>query len=69
MTSEDRMALLALAEKAGEPTFLRDLAEFVLQRLMETEVEGHCGAHHQRGQGARSAHGASEGRAPASPGG
>ncbi|MBF0615070.1 MAG: IS256 family transposase [Magnetococcales bacterium] len=44
MTTEERMTLLSLAEKAGEPTFLRDLAEFVLQRLMEIEVEGHCGA-------------------------
>jgi hypothetical protein len=44
MTTEDRMALLALAEKAGEPIFLRELAEFTLQRLMGLEVEDRCGA-------------------------
>ncbi|MBF0164968.1 MAG: transposase [Magnetococcales bacterium] len=44
MTTEERMTLLELAGKAGEPTFLRDLAEFVLQKLMEIETDDRCGA-------------------------
>ncbi|MBF0176953.1 MAG: IS256 family transposase [Magnetococcales bacterium] len=44
MTPEDRMTLLTLAEKSGEPSFLRDLGEFVLQKLMEIEAEERCGA-------------------------
>jgi hypothetical protein len=39
MTTEDRMALLAMAEKAGAPTFLRELAESTIQRLMDLEIE------------------------------
>lgn len=42
--TEDRMALLELAEKHADGDFLRELGQFVLQRLMEAEAEGRCGA-------------------------
>ncbi len=42
--AEDRMALLELAEKHADGDFLRELGQFVLQRLMELEAEGRCGA-------------------------
>jgi len=49
--TEDRMALLAMAEKAGETDFLRQLVREVLQELMEAEVEGLCGAgRHERSE-------------------
>ncbi|MQM40192.1 IS256 family transposase [wastewater metagenome] len=47
--TEDRMALLAMAEKAGETDFLRDLVREVVHELMEAEVESLCGAgRHER---------------------
>lgn len=47
--TEDRMALLAMAEKAGETDFLRDPVREVVQELMEAEVESRCGAgRHER---------------------
>ncbi|WP_205599835.1 transposase, partial [Arhodomonas sp. KWT] len=47
--TEDRMALLAMAEKAGETDFLRDLVREVVQELMEAEVDSRCGAErHER---------------------
>ena len=38
--TEDRMALLELAEKHADGDFLRELGQFVLQRLMEAEAAG-----------------------------
>ncbi len=47
--ADDRMALLELAEKHVDGDFLRELGQFVLQRLMEAEAEGQCGAgRHER---------------------
>jgi len=37
--TDDRMALRALLEKHGESDVIRDTLEFVLQRLMELEVQ------------------------------
>ena len=42
--TEERMALLSLAEKHGEGDFLRELGQYVLQQLMEFEAQGACGA-------------------------
>lgn len=42
--TEERMALLELAEKHGDGDFLRELGQFALQRLMELEAEERCGA-------------------------
>lgn len=42
--ADDRMALLELAEKHADGNFLRELGQFVLQRLMEAEAEQRCGA-------------------------
>jgi putative transposase len=47
--TDESMALVELAEKAGETDFLREVGEFVLQRLMEFEAQGRCGAgRHER---------------------
>lgn len=47
--TEDRMALLQMAEKAGDTDFLRDLVREVVQELMEAEVDSLCGAsRHER---------------------
>ena len=47
--TEDRMALLELAEKHADGDFLRELGQFVLQRLMEFEADAACGAaRHER---------------------
>ena len=47
--TEDSMALLELAEKHADGDFMKELGQFVLQRLMELEVEGRCGAaRHER---------------------
>jgi putative transposase len=49
--TEERMALLELLQKSGHGDFLKDLAELVLQRLMEFEVEGQIGAaKHERSE-------------------
>lgn len=42
--TDDKMALLQLVEKADASGFLRELMQLSLQRLMEFEVEGLCGA-------------------------
>jgi len=47
--TEESMALLELAEKHADGDFMKELGQFVLQRLMELEVEGRCGApRHER---------------------
>src|SRR6266436_4408111 len=49
--TEERMALLEFVRKSGEPDFLRELLQFTVQRLMECEVEGRCGAaRHERSE-------------------
>ncbi len=42
--TEERMALERLLEKCGATDLLREAAEFLLQRLMELEVEAEVGA-------------------------
>jgi hypothetical protein len=47
--TDDRMALVELLRKSGDPDFLRAVAEAVLQLLMETDVAGLIGAaRHER---------------------
>ena len=47
--TEDRMALIELAEKYADDDLLRELGQFVLQRLMDAEAEALCGAgRHER---------------------
>src|SRR3954465_4234893 len=47
--TEERMALIELLQKSGDPDFLRTVAEGVLQILMEADVEGLIGAgRHER---------------------
>lgn len=49
--TNDRMALLEMAEKAGETDFLRDLVREVVHELMEAEVDSRCGAgRHERSE-------------------
>lgn len=49
--TDNRMALLEMAEKAGETDFLRDLIREVVQELMEAEVDSRCGAgRHERSE-------------------
>jgi putative transposase len=42
--TEDRMALVELAEKYTDGDLLRELGQLVLQRLMEAEADTRCGA-------------------------
>lgn len=42
--TEDRMALVELLQKSGDPDFPRAVTEAVLQILMEADVEGLIGA-------------------------
>jgi len=42
--TEDRMALVELAEKYADGDGLRELGQLVLQRLMEAEADARCGA-------------------------
>lgn len=42
--TEDRMALLELAENHADGDLLRELGQYVLQRLMELEAQSLCGA-------------------------
>ena len=42
--TDDRMALMEALQKADDGNFLRNLAETVLQILMEADVEGVIGA-------------------------
>jgi len=47
--TEDRMALLELVEKHGDGDFLRELGQYVLQRVMDFEAQAACGAErHER---------------------
>jgi putative transposase len=47
--TEDRMALVQLAEKYADGDLLRELGQLVLQRLMEAEADARCGAgRHER---------------------
>jgi len=47
--TEDRMALLELAEKHAGGDFLRELGQWTLQRLMDLEAQALCGAEpHER---------------------
>jgi putative transposase len=39
LMTDDRLPLAELLQKAGEADFLRTVAEAVLQRLMETDVD------------------------------
>ncbi|MDZ7748922.1 MAG: IS256 family transposase [Halofilum sp. (in: g-proteobacteria)] len=49
--TDNRMALLEMAEKAGETDFLRDLIREVVEELMEAEVDSRCGAgRHERSE-------------------
>lgn len=50
--TEDRMALVELAEKYADGDLLRELGQLALQRLMEAEAEARCGAgRHERSDG------------------
>jgi len=42
--TDERMQLAELLEKAGAQNVLREMVEFVAQRLMELDVENRCGA-------------------------
>ena len=42
--TDERIALLELIEKAEDGDFLRELLSFVVNRLMDYEADGHCGA-------------------------
>ena len=42
--TDERMAFLELLRNGGGGDFLKDLAETMLQRLMEWDVEGQIGA-------------------------
>ena len=44
--TNDRMQLSELIEKAGADDFVREMLNFVAQRMMELDVEGRCGAGH-----------------------
>jgi len=47
--TDDRMALVELAEKYADGDLLRELGQLVLQRLMEAEADARCGAsRHER---------------------
>src|SRR3954453_174670 len=49
--TDEKMALLELMQKSGGSDFLKELAQTVLQRLMEFEVEGLPGAaRHERSE-------------------
>lgn len=51
MTTNDRMALNALLEKTHDDDFLREMLEFAATRLMDLDVEGHCGAgYHEKSE-------------------
>ena len=44
MTTATTMALTELAEKGADIDVLRQMVQFMAQRLMEIDVEGRCGA-------------------------
>ena len=52
MTS-DRMQLTGLLEKAGAGEIVRDMIDFVTQRLMELDVDNRCDASHDERTEAR----------------
>ena len=43
MTTATTMALTELAEKGADVDMLRQMVQFMAQRLMELDVEGRCG--------------------------
>lgn len=50
------IALSELVEKGGDVDVLREMLQFVAQRLMESDVEGRCGASYgERGPGRQNA--------------
>ena len=49
----DRIALRGLLEKGSDADLLREMIEFVAERLMALEVEGLCGAGHGERTSAR----------------
>ena len=51
--TEDSMALIELAEKHADGDFLRELGQYTLQRLMELEAQGQCGAERHERSGER----------------
>ena len=44
MTTATTMALTELAEKGADVDMLRQMVQFMAQRLMELDVEARCGA-------------------------
>jgi hypothetical protein len=44
MTTTSTIALAELAEKGADVDMLRQMVQFMAQRLMEIDVEGRCGA-------------------------
>ena len=42
--ADDSMALVELAEKHANGDFLKELGQYVLQRLIEVEAQQRCGA-------------------------
>jgi transposase-like protein len=42
--TDDKMTLLKLVQKSDDGSFLRELVQFSLQRLMSFEIDGLCGA-------------------------
>ena len=54
--TEDRLPLAELMQKAGDDDFLRNVAEAVVQLLMEADVEGLIGAGRHERSGERTTH-------------
>ena len=54
--TEDRLPLAELMQKAGDDDFLRNVAETVVQLLMEAAVEGLIGAGRHERSGERTTH-------------
>jgi len=44
MTTRSNIALAALAEKGADTDLLRDMIQFVAQRMLEMDTEGLCAA-------------------------
>ena len=44
MTTKNTMALAELAEKGADADFLREMIQYVAQRMMEMDSEGRCAA-------------------------
>ena len=54
--TDENMAFLELLQKRGGGDFLKDLAEAVLQKLMQLDVEGLIGAGHYERSDGRTTH-------------